>query len=308
MAAGVPDHRGDRTGMPPAILVAGFVAVFVVIGVVLALLTRQVWVLVLVVLVSVVLALAAWLWSTALSLRLVGAKPADERDHARLDNLTDGLSVAVGVTKPDLYVVADPNANALTVGRDQRSAALVVTTGLLEHVSRIELEGVVARELNRIKSGEVGRRTLLVGLVGVPAAMSDYGLRYWWGPVKPAGASRSAGRGVIAALSLVCMPLAPLTAMVMHASVGPDDEGFADLDGVDVTRYPPGLAGALGTMSSVGTAVTNAGRATAHLWIAEPMPGPDRAPSDEPGFAARRLAALDIHTPLQHRIDTLTEL
>jgi heat shock protein HtpX len=305
MAEGVPDRRDGQGGGQPAVLVAGFVAVFVVAGAIVAALTRQVWVLVVLVLVGGLLAGGAWLWSSTLSLRLTGAQPADERDHARLDNLTDGLSVAVGVTKPDLYVIADDRANALTVGRDERSAALVVTTGLLEHVSRIELEGVVARELNRIKSGEVGRRTLLVGLVGVPAAMSDYGLRYWWGA---APATRSAGRSVLAALSLVCVPLAPLTAKVMHAAVGPNDEGYADLDGVDVTRYPPGLAGALASMAKVGTSVTNPGRATAHLWIAEPMAPPAEQPSHESGFAARRLAALDIHTPLQHRIDMLTEL
>jgi heat shock protein HtpX len=314
MASPVPDRRLERRGLATGALIGGFVAVFVVIGLILAAITRQWLVLVVFVVIGAVLAGLAWSASAGLGLRLTGAQPADERDHARLDNLTEGLSLAVGVPKPELFVVDDPGANAFACGRDERSAKLVVTTGLLDAVSRVELEGVVARELGRIKSGEIARQTLLVGVVGVPAAWSDYGLRYWWGP---AGAAppRSAGRSVLATLSLVGVPLAPLTAMVIRASAHPDDEGFADLDAVDLTRYPPGLGGALVAMAKAGTTVRTAGRATAHLWIADPMPvadppavGDADGDGDREGFAARRLAAMDTHTPLQHRIDTLAEL
>jgi heat shock protein HtpX len=311
MTTSVPDRRLDRRGLGPGALIGGFVAVFVVVGLLVAAVTRQPLAFAPPVVIGAALAAAAWFWSAPLSLRLTSAQPADEVDHARLDNLTDGLSAAVGVTKPELFVIDAPGANAFACGRDERSAALVVTTGLLIEASRVELEGVVARELSRIKSGEIPRQTLLVGLVGVPAAWSDYGLRYWWGPEPP---PRSAGRSVAAALSLVCVPLAPIVAAVIHASVKPDDEGFADLDGVEVTRYPPGLSAALGVMARVGTVVSTAGRSTSHLWVAEPMAtfpvGGDDTDGDRAtgGFAARRLAALDTHGPLDHRIDTLTEL
>jgi Zn-dependent protease with chaperone function len=93
--------------------------------------------------------------------------------------------------------------------------------------------------------------------------------------------------------------------------VGPDDEAFADLDGVEVTRFPPGLAGALDAMSRSGTTVGRAGRATGHLWIAEPLAqAAGSTDADEPahGFVAKRMAAMDTHGELQHRIDTLIEL
>src|SRR6478752_5708438 len=110
MATPVPDRRLQRRGLGPAVLIGGFVGLFVVLGLVLAAVSRQWLVLVVLVVIGGLLAVLAWMGSTRLSLRLTGAQPADERDHARLDNLTDGLSVAVGVAKPELYVVDVPGA------------------------------------------------------------------------------------------------------------------------------------------------------------------------------------------------------
>ncbi|MEZ5141989.1 MAG: M48 family metalloprotease [Acidimicrobiales bacterium] len=106
----------------------------------------------------------AWLAGGPLALRVTGASPADETTHARLHNLTEGLCVATGLPKPALYVVDDPGANAFAVGRDPAHAAVVVTTGLLDVLGRIELEGLLAQELTHIRSGDTVVGTLVVAL------------------------------------------------------------------------------------------------------------------------------------------------
>ena len=296
----MPEAR-TRHGRGYTALVGGFVGTFAVTGLVLALAARSVLPLLVFLVVGGAAALGAWLFSADLCLKLTAAAPADERVHARLDNLTDGLCGAVGVSKPTLYVIDDPSANAYACGRDERHASVVVTSGLLDRLNRVQLEGVLARELNRIKTGEIGRKTLLVGLIGVPAAMSDYGLRYFAGMT---GGARSGGRSLAAGLSLVCVPLGPVAAAVLRAMIGHDDDGLADLEGVEVTRYPPGLFAALLAIAEAGTVVASAGRATAHLWVAAPLSPPPAGDT----FTAKRIAALDTHGSLTERIDTLGEL
>lgn len=99
-------------------------------------------------------------------LRALGARLADAQAHARLHNLVDGLCPAAGLTKPALYFVEDAAPNALTAGWDAKSAVLVVTTGLLDKLDRMELEGVVAHELSHIRSGDIEVATLTANLLG----------------------------------------------------------------------------------------------------------------------------------------------
>ncbi|HYI60870.1 MAG TPA: M48 family metalloprotease [Acidimicrobiales bacterium] len=117
-----------------------------------------------VVAVAVVGAAAFALWWTAerVALSASRARPADPGEHARLHNLVEGLCVASGLPKPDLYVVDDEAPNALALGRSPQRAAIVVTTGLLATMTRVELEAVLAHELSHIKHDDVQVATLAV--------------------------------------------------------------------------------------------------------------------------------------------------
>src|SRR5262249_56844359 len=92
------------------------------------------------------------------------AKPAEGPEYQRYHNLVEGLCIAAGLPKPRLYVVDDPAPNAFATGRNPKHAALAVTTGLLEQMNRVELEGVLAHELSHVKNYD-----MLVGTVAVVA-------------------------------------------------------------------------------------------------------------------------------------------
>ena len=200
------------------------------------------------VLVGLVLGLAvaglAWWRAEPMTLSLTGARLADPVQDARLLNLLDGLCAATGLPRPAAYVVPDDAPNAMAIGRSSRSAAVLVTSGLLGRLRRVELEGVLAHELNHVKEGSTTLRTVAVPLVGLPAT------------VLPPGAAGRLRRWVVG-----------------------EAEAAADLAAVAVTRYPPGLAAGLDVVAAGGGRVATP-PAVAHLWLAPPLGALPRAPGE----------------------------
>ena len=91
--------------------------------------------------ISAALAFASYWKADAIALAVSRARPADPEQYRRLHNLVEGLCIAGGLPKPGVYVVDDPAPNAFATGRNPKHAAIAVTTGLLEKLNRVELEG-----------------------------------------------------------------------------------------------------------------------------------------------------------------------
>ena len=251
--------------------------------------------------------LFAYWKSDAVALRMSRARPADPVEYARLHNLVEGLCIAAGLPKPRVYVIDDPAPNAFATGRDPRHAAIAVTTGLLEKMNRVELEGVLAHELSHVKNYDILVSTLAVTMVGVIVLLSDWTLRFlWWGGGRRRGNRDNGGGGPAAALALVgfvLLLLSPLIAQLMQFAVSRRREALADVSGVSLTRYPPGLISALEKLREDTTVVHSSSRATAHLWIESPLA---RDPSE--GRLSRLNRLFDTHPPLEERIAALKEL
>jgi heat shock protein HtpX len=260
--------------------------------------------------IAAISAFVAYWRSDRIALAVSRARPADEDTYARLHNLVEGLCIASGLPKPRLYVVDDPAPNAFATGRNPRHAAVAVTTGLLEKMNRVELEGVLAHELAHVKNYDILVSTLAVTMVGVVAILADVGVRMlWWGGGRRRYSDNDQGGGGMALLlipAIVLLVLAPIVAKAMQATVGRRREALADVSGVEMTRYPPGLISALEKLRDDSTVVGSHSRATSHLWIEEPAPQ-----SDDEGSVSwlNRLNRLfNTHPPLEDRIAALREL
>jgi heat shock protein HtpX len=245
--------------------------------------------------------------SDAIALRVSRAHPASVEEYARLHNLVEGLCIAGGLPKPRIYVVDDPSPNAFATGRNPKHAAIAVTTGLLEKMNRVELEGVLAHELSHIKNYDILVSTLAVTLVGVIAIASNVGVRFlWFGMGRSRNNSNDSAGGATAILAIfgfVLLALSPLIARAMQAAVSRRRETLADVSGVELTRYPPGLISALEKLRDDYTVVGSASHATAHLWIEQPM-----ATTEAEGRLSRLNRMFDTHPPLEERIAFLREL
>jgi heat shock protein HtpX len=184
-------------------------------------------------------------------LAALDAVPIPSGAESRLRNLVDGLCVSNGLPVPALSVVEDPGLNCLTVGRTPSTSTLVFTRGLLDTLDRIQLEGVVARQLAVVKTGEAHLGTVLTPFAGFAPAL--------------------VARAIPQRYDLL-----------------------ADLEGVGLTRYPPGLTSALESARG-STRVASAPRSSSHLWLDDPHPA-----GGEPAGVA--------HSPIDERIATLQEL
>jgi len=290
-----------------ALLIGGFVLFALLVALGLSYLLRfGVVGVVVALLVAIIMSFSAYWKSDAVALALSRARPADPVEYARLHNIVEGLCIAAGLPKPRVYVIDDSAPNAFATGRDPKHAAIAVTTGLLDKMNRLELEGVIAHELSHIKNYDILVSTLAVTLVGFIAIASDIGIRMlWWGGGRRNDNDRSGGGAgtILAVFGFLLLILAPLIAQLMQFAVSRRRESLADLSGVELTRYPPGLIAALEKLRDDETVVHAHSRATAHLWIEQPMPT-----RREQGRLAWLNRLFDTHPPLEDRIAALREL
>jgi heat shock protein HtpX len=227
------------------------------------------------------------------------AREVSQAQEPRLHNLVEGLAIAAGIPKPRVYVVKDAAPNAFATGRDPAHASVAVTTGLLEKMNRVELEGVIAHELSHVRNRDTLVMVIAATLVGVVALIADWTLRsFFW---SRGGRRDREGAAVFGLIGLVMAALMPFVAGALQAAVSRRREGLADASAVSLTRYPPGLISALRKLKEDQTVVHSASRATAALWIESPL-------QRQSGIAGWWNRLFDTHPPLDERIKTLEEL
>jgi heat shock protein HtpX len=255
--------------------------------------------------VSAVFAFASYWKADKIALAVSRARPADPQQYQRLHNLVEGLCIAGGLPKPGVYVIDDPAPNAFATGRNPKHAAIAVTTGLLQKMNRVELEGVVAHELSHIRNYDVLVSTLAVTMVGAVALLTDFAIRLmWWnGGRVPREGDRDNGNNPLAFVGFALLILAPIIAKAMQATISRRRETLADVSACQLTRYPPGLISALEKLKADTTVTHAASTATAHLWIEQPMSG-----VGDRGKLGGIHRLFDTHPPLDERIALLREL
>jgi heat shock protein HtpX len=287
-------------------LIFGFVVLVVLVGVAIGYLigggpTASVIALV----IAAVMAFTSYWKSDSIALKVSRAVPADPTTYQRLHNLVEGLCIAGGLPKPQVYVINDPAPNAFATGRNPQHAAIAVTTGLLEKMNRVELEGVIAHELSHIRNYDILVSTIAVTLVGSIAIMTDLAIRMmWWnGGRTSRDGDRNNGSNPLALVGFLLLILAPFIAKAMQAAVSRKRESLADVSACQMTRYPPGLISALEKLRADTTATHSASMATAHMWIEQPLSGV--SDGGKLGFFHRMF---NTHPPLDERIALLKEL
>lgn len=288
------------------LLMGVFVALLVLVGMAVgALMGNGTGGTVLALVVAGAMSVGSYWKADAIALAVSRAEPADPAEYPRLHNLVEGLCIAGGLPKPRVYIVRDDAPNAFATGRNPQHAAIAVTTGLLEKMNRVELEGVVAHELSHIRNYDILVSTIAVTMVGAVALLTDITLRMmWWnGGRVSRDNDRENGSNPLAYLGLVLLVVAPLVARLMQAAVSRNRESLADASACQLTRYPPGLISALEKLQADVTVTHSASMATAHMWIEQPLSG-----VGDTGRLARFHSLFNTHPPLEERIARLKEL
>lgn len=256
-----------------------------------------------------VFGVVAILWSVVgyysgdrMVLAVSGARRVTHADEPQLFNVVEEMTIAAGLSRaPAVYVLEDAAPNAFATGRDPEHASVAVTRGLLERLDREQLQGVVAHEMSHVRNYDVRFQTLVGVLVGMIALIADFFLRwsFWGGAGRRRGGGSGGGQGqaVFMIVALVLAVLAPLAAYAVQFAVSRRREYLADASAVELTRNPLGLARALHTIASDPRPLRSANRATAHLYIANPLKK-----------AKEATGIFDTHPPIRQRIAVLLEM
>jgi heat shock protein HtpX len=220
--------------------------------------------------IAIFISLITFSYGDKIVLGISKAKPVDPKENPYLYNVVEGLAIAAGIPRPKAYIIEDTAPNAFATGRDPKNSAIVVTTGLLQKMNRLELEGVIAHEMSHIKNYDIRYATLVVVLVGTVALLSDWmGRSFFYG--RGRRDRRGGGNAIIILLALLLAILAPLIAKLLQLAISRQKEYLADTSGAMLTRYPEGLASALEKISKDTEPLEVANKATAHLYIVNPL-------------------------------------
>ncbi|MCL6518527.1 MAG: M48 family metallopeptidase [Armatimonadetes bacterium] len=221
---------------------------------------------------AIVSSVGSYYYSDKIVLAMSNARPATKEEHAFLINSVEGLAIAAGIPVPKIYVIDDTAPNAFATGRDPEHAVICVTTGLMQKLSRIELEGVISHEMAHIKGFDIRLMALVAVLAGTVVLISDWLLRSMrFGLIRRNRNRGLGGNPFMLVIALIAALLAPLIALLMQLAISRKREFLADAQGALLTRYPEGLASALEKIASDTEPLEVANKATAHMYIYNPL-------------------------------------
>jgi Zn-dependent protease with chaperone function len=245
----------------------------------------------------------------------VGAVPVppDTRDPQlrRLRNVIEEVAIAAGVPVPDIYLMADEaGINAFAAGYSASDAAVCVTRGCLDRLSRDELQGVIAHEFSHVLNGDMRLNIRLMGLLFGILVLAIVGRRViWFG-----GSGNRRGGGQVWLIGLALMVVGYIGyffGRLIQAAVARSRESLADASAVQFTRQTDGIAGALKKIAifAEGSTLQVANKQeVAHMLFGEAgafnalfathPPLLQRIRALEPGFREEELASLA--ASLQH--------
>lgn len=250
-----------------------------------------------------VLSIVSYYQGDNIFLALAGAHKIEKKDVPVLYNVVEEMTIASGLGKmPAVYVVDDSAPNAFATGRNLDHAAVAVTSGLLRTCNRDELQGVLAHEIGHIKNRDTLLMLMAGIMVGTIVILADIGIRMmWFGGGRRSRRSSGGGgqaQAIIMIVALLLMILGPIIAHFIYFAISRRREYLADASAALFTRYPEGLASALEKISGNSAELHSATRATAPMYIVNPLKREERRAAD----------VTSTHPPISQRIRILRSM
>ncbi|MBI5803170.1 M48 family metallopeptidase [Candidatus Pacearchaeota archaeon] len=278
-----------RNNLKSFFLIASIFAVFVALGYVFSMAFDPSYFFIIMIFSITISLLYIWVGyynSAKIAIASVGAKKAARHEYKQYHDLVEGISIASGIPKPELYVMHSPQINAFASGRNPKNAVVCVTTGALEKLDKEELRGVLAHELGHVANFDIRYMTIATILVGMIAIASEMFLRSLW---FSNGGNNKHPFLIVAGIMLAI--LAPIIVQLVQLAISRRREYNADASAVKFTRYPKGLIGALKKIQHENYPEKKVSKAIAPLFFSNPLKG-----------------FLGTHPPIEKRIEILERM
>lgn len=223
--------------------------------------------------ISVVWSMISLAFGARMVLSMADAKEITKPDAPQLYNIVEEMTLASGLPMPKILVMETDALNAFATGTTPSNSAIAVTRGLLDTLSRDELQGVVGHEMSHIANLDTRYMTVVGVTVGLIALVSDMIMRsLQWGSFRNRdNDKKSSGSGFLIIILIVVAVLAPLAARAVQMAVSRQREYLADATSVQFTRNPNGLISALAKLEAAAKPFPGVSNATQHLFIVNPM-------------------------------------
>lgn len=215
----------------------------------------------------------SYYYSDRMVMAISRAKQIKKQDNPTLFRTVENLCIAAGLPTPKIYIIEDSAPNAFATGRNPKHAAIAFTTGILDKLNKLELEGVTAHELSHVGNYDTRLMTIVAILVGTIALLADMYFRAQWFGMGKRDDDRGSAGAIFAVLAIVMAILAPIIGTLIQLAISRKRELLADASGALLTRNPEELATALLKISKDSEPLEVANRATAHLYIVNPFKG-----------------------------------
>lgn len=228
--------------------------------------------------------------STSITLKMNGAESISKKDAPEFYSIVESLSITAGLPMPKLYIINDSSMNAFAAGTNPENSVICATTGLLESMDKVEIEGVMAHEISHIKNYDIRVSMAAVALTAVIGVLSDIVLRF----IFLNDDDEDSKNPIALILGLFFVLISPFLATITRLAISRQREFLADATAVSLTRYPDGLISALEKLKN-NKPLERQNSTTASLFISNPM---------KQGFFQRLFST---HPPLDDRINRLKE-
>jgi len=246
--------------------------------------------------IAVAMSLTSYYKGDRIALATSHARQVTHDEAPQLFNVVEEMAIASGNPVPAVYIIDDSAPNAFATGRNPDKSSIAVTQGLLDVMNRDELQGVIAHEMSHVRNYDILFATLVGVMVGAIALIADFFLRWsFFGGSRRSSNDNGVLGLIMLVVALVLAILAPIAARMVQLSISRKREYLADASAVELTRNPEGLANALQKIDSDPEVLEVANRATAHLYIAQPIKK----------FEKKSRGLFDTHPPIQERIAIL---
>lgn len=247
--------------------------------------------------IAAIMNFGAYWFSDALVLRMSGAREVAPGTAPWLEDSLARLSQNAGIPVPRLFIIDQPTPNAFATGRNPNKGVVAVTTGLLQALSRDEVEGVVAHELSHIRH----RDTLLMAVVATLAgAISMIANSLRWGLMFGGYGygDRDGDRGNPFAALLVSMLMA-LGAVLIQMAISRSREFKADAGAAAISHNPRALANALRRIEA---------SASRYPFPFNPAVGALMIHEPKQSMGTSLLNLFSTHPPVEERVRRLEEI
>lgn len=229
------------------------------------------------IIIWIILSLVSYFSGSSILLSVSNAKEVRPDVHPQLFNVVEEMKIASNLPKiPKIYIINEEAPNAFATGRNPENSAIAVTAGLLSQMNRDELQGVVAHEMSHILNRDILFMTFSGIMMGSIIMLSNIYLRGMWisggsSLGRYSNRSSKSSGGLITIITLLLAIFGPIAAQFLYFAISRKREYLADASSARLTRYPEGLASALEKLSENRFTLHGANKATAGLFIVNPL-------------------------------------